>query len=116
MPNQGKLTYDFFYIGQEVPIYIHTVTEKEIDNFCKSFNEKNLVYLDDAAAKNVGFERRIAPPMMLRYYAHFQNVSKGVWEMIPGHSIHASGEYHFLYPVMPGNTITTKGKVIFVKE
>lgn len=118
MSEEAKLVYDFFYIGQKLPLYIHTVKVEEIDNFCKSFKEINPVYLDDEAAKKAGFGGRIAPPMMVRYYAHFQNVFKGFRETIPGHSIHASGEYHFLIPVRPGDTIATKGKVIkkYIKE
>jgi acyl dehydratase len=112
MSNEGKLTYDFFYVGQELPRYTHTVTEEEIDNFCKSFGEKNPVYLDNRVARKAGFDGRIAPPMMVRYYAHFQNLFKGFRETVPGHSIHVSGEYSFLHPVRPGDTIVTKGKVV----
>lgn len=113
MTNEAKLIYDFFYVGQELPPYTHTVTGNEIDNFCKSFNEKNPIYLDDVAAREVGFVGRIAPPMMVRYYAHFQNVFKGFRGMtIPGHSIHTSGEYHFFGSVQPGDTIITEGEVI----
>jgi acyl dehydratase len=112
MSNEGKLTYDFFYIDQELPKYTHTVTEEEIDNFCKSFKEKNPVYLYNEAAKKAGFEGRIAPSMMVRYYAHIQNILKGFHETVPGHSIHVSGEYCFLHPVKAGDTITTRGKVL----
>jgi len=112
MSNEGKLTYDFFYIGQELPKYTHTVTEEEIDNFCKSFQEKNPVYLDNKAAKSTGFQGRIAPPMMVRYYAHIQNILKGFRETVPGHPIHVSGEYRFLHPVKAGDTITTRGKIL----
>ena len=31
---------------------------------------------------------------------------------MPAHSIHASGEYHFLKSLRPGDTIVTGGKVI----
>ena len=112
MSNQSKLVYDFFYIGQELPVYTHTVTEEEIDDFCNYVQEKNPIYLDDTAAKKVGLEGRIAPPMMVIRYAHFQNVFTGFVGTIPGHSIHASGEYHFQNPVRPRDTITTTGKVI----
>ena len=30
--NQAKLVYDFFYIGQDLPDYIYTITKEEIDN------------------------------------------------------------------------------------
>jgi len=112
MADQANLTYDFFYIGQELPVYVHTVNAEEIDNFCKLFKEKNPVYLSDEAAERAGLPGRIAPPMMVRYYAHFQNVFKGFGKTVPGHSIHASGEYHFLHPVRPGDTISTTGRVI----
>lgn len=112
MSNEEKLTYDFFYVDQELPQYTHTVTEEEIDNFCRSFKEKNPVYLDNREANRAGFDGRIAPPMMVRHYAHFQNLFKGFQKTIPGHSIHVSGEYCFLHPVKPGDTVITKGKVI----
>ena len=118
MDSQAKLIYDFFYIGQELPVYVHKVTEEEIDKYCKSVQERNPVYISDAAAREMGFPGRIAPPMMVRNYAHFQNVFMGFKETIPGHTIHASGEYMFLKAVRPGDTITTTGKVIdkFVKR
>jgi acyl dehydratase len=112
MSKRSKLIFDFFHIGQELPVYVHTVTEEEIDKFCKLFGEKNPIYLNDEVAKKAGFLGRVAPPMMVRYYAHFQNVFKGFRETIPGHTIHASAEYHFLGPVRPGDMITTTGKVI----
>ena len=112
MSNQSKLVYDFFYIGQELPVYTHTVTEEEIDDFCNYVQEKNPIYLDDTAAKKVGLEGRIAPPMMVIRYAHFQNVFTGFKRTIPGHSIHATGEYDFPCPVRPGDTITTTGKIL----
>ena len=112
MSNQIDLVYDFFYIDQELPLYTHTVTEEEIDDFCNSAKEKNPIYIDDIAAKKVGLDGRIAPPMMVRRYAHLQNVFTGFKGTIPGHTIHTSGEYHFLCPVRAGDTITTTGKVI----
>ena len=112
MPEQSYLSYDFFFIGQELPAYAHMVSAEEIDHFCHSMRESNSVYLDDEFARKAGFESRIAPPMMVRRYAHMQNVLAGFGTKIPGHSIHASGEYHFLQPVRPGDTITTTGKVV----
>ena len=112
MSNQESLVHDFFYVDQELPVYIHTVTEEEIDSFCDSVQEKNPIYFDDAAAKKAGLDGRVAPPMMVIRYAHFQNVFTGFKGTIPGHSIHALGEYDFLCPVRPGDTITTTGKVV----
>jgi len=112
MNSGGKLVYDFFYVGFELPGYVHKVTEEEIDNFCKAVDERNPIYTSDRAAREAGLSGRIAPPLMVRNYAHFQNLFKGFKETIPGHTIHASGEYHFLSPVRPCDTITTTGKVI----
>ena len=118
MEMEGKLVYEFFSIGMQLPVFVHEVTEEEIDNFCKSLQEKNPIYMSDEAAKKLGLAGRIAPPMLVRKYAHFQNVFKGFKGTIPGHTIYASGEYHFLNPVRPGDTITTTGRVIdkFVKR
>lgn len=118
MAKQQDLVYDFFFIGQELPAYTHTVTESEIDDFCNAVPTDTSIYLDDEAAKAAGLEGRVAPPMMVRRYAHFQNVLTGLEGTIPGHSIHVSGNYDFLCPVRPGDTITTTGKVVdkFIKK
>ena len=118
MAKQQNLIYDFFFIDQELPVYTHTVTGAEIDDFCDAVPTNTSIYRDDAAAKAAGLEGRVAPPMMVRQYAHFQNVLTGFNGMIPGHSIHVSGSYDFLHPVRPGDTITTTGKVIdkFIKK
>jgi acyl dehydratase len=112
MSEHRELTYDFFNKGQELPVYTHTVTEEEIDKYCRSTGEDNPVYLDDAAAREAGLEGRVAPPMMVRYYAHMQNVLGEYGLAVPGHSIHAAGEYQFLSAVRPGDTIKTSGRVI----
>ena len=101
-----------FFVGQELPTYVHKVTEEEIDRFYRLVQEKNPIYTHDETAQKAGFPGRIAPPMMVRYYAHFQNVFKEFKESIPGHTIPASAEYHFFNPVRPGDTITPIGKVI----
>lgn len=118
MPAQKELVYDFFYVGRELPVYIHTVTAEEIDDFCNYVQEKNPIYLDDTSARKAGLGGRVAPPMMVIRYAHFQNVFTGFGAKIPGHSLHAGGEYDFVNPVRPGDTITTTGKVTdkFIKR
>jgi acyl dehydratase len=118
MAKQQSLIYDFFSIGQVLPVYTRTVTLQEIDEFCDAVPTNTSIYRDDEAAKAAGLEGRVAPPMMVRQYAHFQNVLTGFDGTIPGHSIHVSGSYEFLLPVMPGDTITTTGKVTdkFIKK
>jgi acyl dehydratase len=112
MSDKKELTYEFFYIGQKIPCYTHTVTAEEIDSFCQNFKDNTPLYLDDEAARAKGFPGRIAPPMMVRFYAHIQNVLTGFGGIVPGHSIHVSGEYEFLDVVRPGDTITTAGKIM----
>ncbi|MFC1798251.1 MaoC family dehydratase [Thermodesulfobacteriota bacterium] len=112
MSKKKELLYDTFYIGQKIPRYTHTVTAEEIDNFCQNFKENTPVYLADDAAKENGFPGRIAPPMMVRFYAHIQNVLTGFGGIVSGHSIQTSGEYEFLDIVRPGDTITTTGKIV----
>jgi acyl dehydratase len=112
METEPQLVYEFFRIGMQLPVYVHEVTKEEIDIYCKLLQERNPIYWNDETAKKMGLQGRIAPPMFVRKYAHFQNVLKGFKAAIPGHTIHASGEYHFLNPVRPGDTVTTTGTVI----
>ena len=60
------LTFDMFYPGQKLPTYTHTLTTDDIDEWCSMVGEVNPVYLNDSEARKAGFERRIAPPMMVR--------------------------------------------------
>jgi acyl dehydratase len=112
MPDEDRLLFGEFFIGMELPGYTHTVTGEQIDEYCASLGEDNPIYLDDEAAREAGFEGRVAPPMMVRDYAHFQNVFTGFKKTLPAHSIHAAGEYDFINPVRPGDIVTTTGKVI----
>ena len=107
-----ELVFDEFFIGMKLPAYVHTLTAEQIDEYCASLDEDNPVYFEDKAARKAGFEGRVAPPMMVRDYAHFQNVFRGFKRIIPAHSIHTAGEYAFINPARPGDTITTTGKVI----
>ena len=112
MSGQEELVFDSFTVGQELPAFTRTVSVADIDEFCKTWGEDNPIYLNDEAAKKVGFEERVAPPMMVRNYAHLQNVLAGLNRVVPAHSIHIEGKYIFVNPVRPGDTITTTGKVI----
>jgi acyl dehydratase len=118
MSLKDNLVYDFFYVDQKLPPYTHTVTEAEIDAYCSAIRTETPVYLDHSAACKAGFKGKIAPPMMVIRYAHFQNVLTGFNGTIPGHSIHVSGDYEFGTPVKPDDVITTTGRVIdkFIKK
>ena len=118
MSKKQELVFDNFTLGQEIPVFTRTVTSEDIDEFCETWGEDNPVYLNDAAARKLGFAGRVAPPMMVRNYAHLQNVLTGLNGVIPAHSIHAEGKYVFAKPVSPGDTISTTGTVInkYVKK
>ena len=106
------LVFDSFTEGQEIPAFVRTVSAKAIDDFCHTWGEDNPIYLSDEAARQAGFEGRVAPPMMVRNYAHIQNVLTVLDRALPAHSIHVQGEYSFINPVRPGDTISTTGKVV----
>ena len=61
--------WDVVRVGDESPPYLYEVTEEKIVNYCRAARYENPVYVNDAAAKAMGFPGLFAPPTMLYTYA-----------------------------------------------
>ena len=68
---QGEKVYEWEVaeIGDESPPYVYEVTEENIANYSRAVGYENPVYVNDAAAKEVGFPGIFAPPTMVYTYA-----------------------------------------------
>ena len=70
MPQDEKVyEWDVAEIGDESPPYVYEVTEENIANYSRAVGYENPVYVNDAAAKEVGFPGIFAPPAMVYTYA-----------------------------------------------
>ena len=56
-------------VGDESPPYIFEVTAESIADYCRAVGYENPVYLNAAAAREMGFPGVFAPPTMLYIYA-----------------------------------------------
>ena len=61
--------WDVVEIGDESFPYVYEVTEKNIADYSRAVGYENPVYVNDAAAKEVGFPGIFAPPAMVYTYA-----------------------------------------------
>ena len=109
MSEKDKLLFNDFYVGQQLPSITRTVTREDIEKYVTVVGETNAIYRDDEAARRAGFEGVVAPPMMVKDYAHFTNVLLELEKPAPAHSIHARSEYTYVKPARPGDVMTTTG-------
>lgn len=61
--------WDVAEIGDESPPYVYEMTEENIADYSRAVGYENPVYVNDAAAKEVGFPGIFAPPAMVYTYA-----------------------------------------------
>ena len=61
--------WDVAEIGDESSPYVYEVTAEKIADYCQAVGYENPVYVNDAAAREVGFPGVFAPPTMLYTYA-----------------------------------------------
>ncbi len=71
LPDEGERIYewDVARVGDESPPYIYEVTAEKIADYCRAVGYENPVYINDAAAREVGFSGQFAPPTMFYTYA-----------------------------------------------
>lgn len=61
--------WDVMEIGHDAPPISEVITKEFIEDYCKSVQETNLIYLDEEAARAAGFPTVVAPPSMIYAYA-----------------------------------------------
>ena len=70
MPQDERVyEWDVVEIGDESFPYVYEVTEKNIADYSRAVGYENPVYVNGAAAKEVGFPGIVAPPAMVYTYA-----------------------------------------------
>ena len=114
--------WDIAEIGDESAPYVYQVTAEKIASYCRAVRYENPVYVNDAAARELGFPGVFAPPTMLYIYApqrrHDVMSVKGY--IAPEQSSHnprstpfVSTDIHFQGPlVRPGDVITSTTRVV----
>lgn len=55
-------SWDVAEVGDEAPLFVHTVSREDIAKYCEAVRNANPLYLDEAAAAAGPFGRLVAPP------------------------------------------------------
>ena len=61
--------WDEAQVGDESPPYVYEVTPEKIADYCRAVRYENPAYVNDAAARELGFPGVFAPPTMIYTYA-----------------------------------------------
>lgn len=113
-------TWEVMEIGHDAPPISMEITKEFIADYCKSVQNNNPIYHDDAAAKEAGLEGIIAPPAMIFAYAPMRR-----WDIFnsrgyvgpeqsknPRSTPFAGTEIEFMgVPVRPGDVITSTTQI-----
>jgi acyl dehydratase len=106
------LTYEDAQIGFEFTPYVFHVTRDLVDRLADLLEEDLPVFRDPSAAKEAGYPDIVSVPILMNCYAHFIAIMDAAGYRRPGESFHSRSGFKFIAPVYPGDTITSKMKVV----
>lgn len=106
------LTYEDAQIGFEFAPYVFNVTRDLVDRLANLLEEDLPVFRDPAAAKESGYADIVSIPVLMNCYAHFIAIMDSSGYLRPGESFHSRSGFKFIAPVYPGDTITSKMKIV----
>ena len=120
--SEGVYEWEVAEIGHESPPYVYEVTEEKIIDYCRAVRYENPIYVNDAAAKEMGFPGLFAPPTMFYTYApqRRQDIMSTLGYIAPEQSEHNPRSTPFVSTdirfqeglVRPGDVITSTTKVV----
>ena len=109
-------------IGDESPPFVYEMTPEKIADYCRAVGYENPVYLNDGAAREMGFPGIFAPPTMFYTYApqRRQDLMAARGYLAPEQSVHrprstpfVSTEIRFQgWLVRPGDVVTSTTRVV----
>ena len=114
--------WDVAQVGDESPEYVCEVTAETIADYCRAVRYENPTYVNDATARELGFQGVFAPPTMLYTYApqRRNDVMAARGYIAPEQSAHAPRSTPFVSTdirfqgtlVRPGDVITSTTVVV----
>ncbi|MCL5962229.1 MAG: MaoC family dehydratase [Chloroflexi bacterium] len=108
--SRGAVLFDDLVVGTEYPETIHHVSPERVRRYIEVIGDLNPLYLDDAFAREKGLERAPAPPTIA---GAFIPIWASVWWGVsPEGTVPIRWEYTFHEPIYPGDTFTTRAKVV----
>jgi 3-hydroxybutyryl-CoA dehydratase len=112
---KGKwLLFDEISVGMEFPSVEFEITTELVEKYCTAVGENNPIFFDAGAAREKGFNGRVAPSAIVCIYAIPSALLSGFRPKVipPPGNIHYRQEYEFLNPAGLGDRISVKSVVV----
>lgn len=103
------LLWNDIYVGQEFPELNHFISVETINKYAEAVEDFNPIFIDPKHAEKKGFGGQIAHPTTAGIYILQAYKTAGG---IPPGGIHAKQKFKFIAPVMSGEKLVTKARVI----
>ena len=112
-----ELVYDEIEVGREFDPPTLDLTPEAVQKYLQAVEDDTPFYKDQKAAEEAGLGWPVAPPTTAAIFSRTSVLLQKEGKMPPG-SIHARQEFQFVAPFRPGDTLTTKAKVVekFVRK
>ncbi len=104
------LLFDDLVVGTEYPETTHYISEERVRRYIEVVGDLNPLYVDEAYARERGFERTPAPPTIAGLFIPVW-VSMW-WGVAPDGTVPIKWAYKFHCPVYPGDTFRTRAKLV----
>lgn len=113
---QARKVWDAIVPGEPRKTLPFVLTLEAIHDYCRSINDLNPLYFDEAYARESRYRGLIAPPS-IHSLLMFSCTPMEDWVRTPGH-INVGQQWSYHMPARPGDTITLQGRALdkFIKK
>ncbi len=113
MEDKPELSLSLLEPGKKFRPFVLEVSEEFVNAFAHSVNDDSPFYFDAAAAREAGFELRIAPAGIAGIWGRRSYLEE---YRMPGGGVLLGLTYEFERPVFVGETITARAEVREISE
>ena len=103
-------------IGRESKPAINEVEKGAIRRFAEALGETNPIYFEEAAAKAAGYRSLVAPPTFPLSLRAGSDVREALLVSHGKHLLQAEQTFEYARPIVAGDKITVRSKVLDVSQ
>ncbi|MDO8690035.1 MAG: MaoC family dehydratase [Dehalococcoidia bacterium] len=109
--SEKELVYDEIEVGREFDPPAMELTAEAVRKYLLAVEDDTPIYGNRQEAEAAGLGWPVAPPTTAAMFSRTSVLLQKEGTMPPG-SVHARQEFQFVAPFRPGDTLTTKAKVV----
>lgn len=109
--SEKELIYEEIEQGREFEAPVLRLTPETVQQYLQAVEDESPIYQDQKAAEEAGVGWPIAPPTAAAIFTRISTLLQKEGKLPPG-AIHARQEFQFVSPLRPGDTLTTRAKVL----